>query len=177
MKNKFIILLPLLLVACQGNDVRDTLGMKIAAPDEFAVERKPKLELPPEFKLRAPTPGESPLNVSDTRDLAKQQITGMKPITASNTPGVNNFLNKIGTNNANPNIRGVLTQEYPQTSDMTTLEKIRSISDKGVRKELVDQEKEKKRIEENLKNKKPINEGETPTKSINAGDSLVDKIF
>ena len=166
-----------LLAACQGNDVKDTLGMKIDAPDEFAVERKPKLEMPPSFKLRPPTPGEAPLNVADTRDLAKEQITGVKHEVATGSMGQTSFLKKLGAENANPNIRGVLTEEYPHDAEMTTLEKIRSISDKDVKKTLVDQEKEKERIQKNLKDKKPVNEGETPTKSMNDGKSILDKII
>lgn len=177
MKKFSLISALLLLAACQGNDVKETLGMKIDAPDEFAVERKPKLEMPPSFQLRPPTPGEAPLNVADTRDMAKEQITGVKHEVGANTPGETNFLNKVGATNSNPNIRGVLTQEYPANAEMTTLEKIRSISDKNVKKTLVDPDKEKQRIEDAKKNNKPITEGETPTKSMNDGKSVVDKIF
>ncbi len=167
----------ILLGACQGNDTKEMLGMKIDAPDEFAVERKPKLEVPPSFKLRPPTPGEESNAMPDTRDVVKEQITGIKTPTAANSAGEKTFLSQVGVNNANPNIRNVLTQEYPATAEMSTLEKIRSISDKNVKKTLVDQDKEKARIQENLKNKKPVNEGETPTKSMNDGQSVIDKIF
>ncbi len=177
MKNKLIILIPFLLASCQGNDVKETLGMKIDSPDEFAVERKPRLEIPPSFNLRPPTPGEAPINAPDNRDLAKEQITGLKHDAKTSSVGESSFLNKVGATSANPNIRGVLTQEYPATSELSTLEKIRSISDKNVQKTLVDPAKEKKRIEENKKNNKPITEGETPTKSTQDGKSVINKIF
>ena len=166
-----------LLTACQGNDVKETLGMKIDAPDEFAVERKPRLEIPPSFQLRPPAPGEAPVNVADTRDLAKEQVTGVKQTISADSAGEKAILNKFGATNANANIRSVLTEEYPKDSELSTLQKIRSVSDKNINRTLVDQEKEKARIEANLKAQKPVTEGETPTKSTQDGKSIIDKIF
>lgn len=71
------------LSACAG-DVKENLGLRMDGPDEFAVERKPKLEVPPSFKLRPPTPGEDPLNNNSPRDAARDALLGTteKPKTA-----------------------------------------------------------------------------------------------
>lgn len=176
-KTNLIILSFLALTACQSGDVKQTLGMKIDAPDEFAVERKPKLEVPPSFKLRPPTPGEAPVNAADTRDLAKQEITGVSTPVVANSPAEKTFLTKVGAEQANSDIRNKLTEEYPQTDELSTLQKIRSVSDKNVDKTLVDPKKEKERIDANLKDKKPVTEGETATMSTQDGKSFFEKIF
>lgn len=176
-KISLAVLASLSLAACGNGDVRDTLGMKIDAPDEFAVERKPRLEIPPSFQLRPPSAGEAPLNAVQTRDIARDKIIGSSTVVTTGTPGEASFLNKAGVSAANPEIRGVLTKEYPATAELTTLESIRSISDDNIGQVLVDPEKEKERIEANKQENKPITEGETPTKSINDGKTVIDKIF
>ena len=75
---KYLFLSLLVLSACGGN-VKENLGLTREGPDEFAVERKPKLEVPPSFKLRPPTPGEDPLNVSTPRDDARKALIGEQP--------------------------------------------------------------------------------------------------
>lgn len=81
MKNKsfsscvFALSLVATLTAC-GGDVKGQLGLRREGPDEFAVERKPKLEVPPSFKLRPPSPGEDPLNSTSPRDEARKALLG-----------------------------------------------------------------------------------------------------
>ncbi len=56
---------PLLAVACLGvilalsgcTDLRLALGMDRVGPDEFAIESRAPLTIPPEFNLRPPQPG------------------------------------------------------------------------------------------------------------------------
>ena len=178
MKKLSLLIFAFLLASC-GGDVRETLGMKIDAPDEFSVERKPKLEVPPSFKLRPPAPGAAPLNVADKSETAKEVITGKSeetPIAASDQ-GERALLSKAGATSANPEIRSVLTSEYAGSADKNMLEKLRMAADKNSDKTLVDPVKEKERLEANQKNNKPITEGETPSKSENAGKSLFEKLF
>lgn len=75
----------LLLSACSGN-MKENLGLKHDGPDEFAVERKPKLEVPPSFKLRPPTPGEDPLNTVTPRDSAREALVGKPDADTVATP-------------------------------------------------------------------------------------------
>ncbi len=75
------------LSACSGN-VKEELGLKREGPDEFAVERKPKLEVPPSFKLRPPAPGEEPLNVTSPRDSARNALIGEQPKPSESIPAL-----------------------------------------------------------------------------------------
>src|SRR5580692_10365013 len=45
----------LLLAAC--SNWKQTLGIEPTSPDEFAVESRAPLTIPPDFNLRPPTPG------------------------------------------------------------------------------------------------------------------------
>jgi hypothetical protein len=47
--------MPVLLTGCSG--FRQALGMDRVGPDEFAVESRAPLTVPPEFDLRPPQPG------------------------------------------------------------------------------------------------------------------------
>jgi hypothetical protein len=58
------------LTACGGSNVRETLGLNRAAPDEFKVVSRPPLSVPPEFFLEPPRPGEPPRESEKARDKA-----------------------------------------------------------------------------------------------------------
>ncbi len=178
-KINLVILLSLVLAGCGGGSAKEMLGMNTDAPDEFAVERKPKLDVPPSFKLRPPsTAAEKQENAADTRNEVKEKILGVPSVpiqTGDSTQ--DSFLKKMNANNANPDIRDVLTKEYPKTDDKDMLDKIRSLSNDNNEKTLVDAKKEKERIDNNKKDNKPLDQGETPTKSENDGKSIIDKIF
>ena len=70
---KLAICALLFLSAC-GGDVKGDLGLRKDGPDEFAVERKPKLEVPPSFKIRPPVEGAEPLNVTSPQKEAKEAL-------------------------------------------------------------------------------------------------------
>lgn len=175
-KSKLIILALFVLSACSG-DARQTLGMDVAAPDEFAVERKPKLDVPPSFKLRPPTPGAAPVNAADTRDQAKELITGTSAPVKADSATEKTFLTKVGADTANPDIRTTLTKEYGKGEDKDFIDRLRSITPDKSTNTLVDPEKESERIQGDIKDNKPVTEGETPTKNENAGKSWFEKIF
>ena len=173
----FLVIASCLLASCSG-DVKKQLGMKRDGPDEFAVEKRPRLEVPPAFKLRPPAPGEAPLNAVETKDEALQKVLGTSGApTATSSSGEKTLLGKLGVDKADSDIRKTLIQEYDSSQDKDVIDKIRSISDDNTNKTLVDAQKEKERIEENKKKDKPVTEGETPTKSINDGKSVIDKIL
>ena len=175
-KFAFSLFTLVMLSACSG-DVKGELGLRRQGPDEFAVEKRPKLEVPPQFKLRPPNPGEQPLNVEDPKDLARKSLIDAPIVTGAKSESEENLLGKLGAEKANPNIRDVIKTEYDERQDPSVLDKIRQISDDNIEKTVVDAKKEKERIEENKKKNKPITEGETPAKSINDGKPILDKIF
>ena len=179
---KKLAIFTLLFLAACGGDVKGDLGLRKEGPDEFAVERKPKLEVPPSFKLRAPNPGEAPLNTENTSDTARSALlnsaeqTSTDP-TTEKSEAESLLLNKLGAAEANPDIKEQLKQEYTSEDDKGVIDKLQSLSDDNMEKTLVDPEKEKERIVNNQKEGKPITEGETPAKSINHDKSVIDKIL
>ncbi len=165
-----------LLPSCSG-DVKDNLGMRRNAPDEFAVEKRPRLDMPPQFKLRPPAPGELPLNVEEPRDAARLRLIDSPIVGSAQSSAEENFLSKVGVTRSDENIRSTIREEYQEEEDAGILTRIRKISDDNLNKTLVDAKKEKERIDENIKENKPITEGETPAKSMKDGKPILEKIL
>jgi hypothetical protein len=70
----------LLLLALPGcSDVRSMLGMDRAGPDEFAVESRAPLLIPPDFNLRPPTPGATRPNEVTAAERARRVIDSAGP--------------------------------------------------------------------------------------------------
>ena len=77
------------LSAC--SEVRRTLGYEKQPPDEFQVVQRAPLSLPPDYKLRPPTPGAVRPQERDPRDPARRAHTGRRgatPIAPLPVPGV-----------------------------------------------------------------------------------------
>lgn len=174
MKNRNLLALALLIsVSACGGDVKETLGMRRSAPDEFAVERRPKLDVPPEFKLRPPVAGDLGLKESAIRDELRTEVLGAStPVIGGNAESV--LLQKTGAQNSSSEIRTILGKEYGQ-DDPDLLDRIRSLSDDTKTKTLVDADKERARISENKKEGKTISDGESVSRS--KGGSVIDKIL
>jgi hypothetical protein len=179
MKNSaiFFSLCVLFLISACSGDVKGDLGLRKSGPDEFLVEKRPRLEIPPQFKLRPPAPGEDALNTEHTRDMARKKLISAPEVSGMPSTGEEVLLKNAGVEKADDNIKNIIRKEYDEQQDPTILDKIRQISDKNRLKTLVDPEKEKQRIEENKKNNKPITEGKTPAKSENDGKPVLEKIF
>ena len=112
----------LLLAACGsgGNNVKEELGLKTPAPDEFSVVTRAPLEVPPDFTLRPPRPGAERPNEIAVRDQAKKTVFGVsdsKPVADPASKGEGAFLGKLGANAADPSIRTSID------TDVQTLEK------------------------------------------------------
>ena len=79
--------LPLLTVACVCaslvlpgcSDFRRALGMDRVGPDEFAVESRAPLTMPPEFDLRPPQPGAPRPQEATAADKARRVIDTAGP--------------------------------------------------------------------------------------------------
>lgn len=77
----------LLLTACSGGDVGDTLGLNKQAPDEFVVVSRPPLVVPPDFDLAPPRPGEESPHAVSTEQQARKLLLGGADASAPLAPG------------------------------------------------------------------------------------------
>lgn len=67
----------LLLAGCSG--FRQTIGLDQPAPDEFAVESRAPLTIPPDFDLRPPKPGEPRPQEATAAERAQKLIDAAGP--------------------------------------------------------------------------------------------------
>src|SRR5215469_6201004 len=67
----------LLISAC--TDLKKAIGLEKTSPDEFAVESRAPLEMPPDFDLRPPQPGASRPQEKSSDKLARQVIEQAGP--------------------------------------------------------------------------------------------------
>ncbi len=162
--------LSLVLTSCSGGSgVRESLGLKKSAPDEFMVISRPPLSVPPEFNLRPPAEAGSTAT-SDISKRAKEVLFDQQSAQRSGaqTRGEKNLLNRTQTS-ANPDIRTLLEQENKAAAPAVPEEEkgfLDDILEPIIPKKedpLVDVEKEEERLTKNKREGKPVTEGETPT--------------
>lgn len=196
---KPLVLLGMLcaLVACDNNQISETLGMNREAPDEFTVVSRPPLSLPPEFTLRPPQPGAAPLGATaedtahglllgkdakpaETIDTIRESSnpTAVTPVIARDMPSMaeERLLKRAGADKLNANIRTQLLEDETapvDTSKATSL--MEKIGAQRKEEPVVDAEKESERLRANKDAGKPVNEGEVPVQK--PSNSLFDRIF
>jgi hypothetical protein len=156
------------------SSLRSIAGLdKSATPDEFQVVQRAPLSMPPDFGLRAPTPGAPRPQDTSTSDRARQividrETTGqatVRPIDGRSA-GESALLKQAGAASADPNIRTEVDNERLTLADadkrwIDTLLFWKGPSiDPGT---VVDAEKESARLRENAALNKPANAGVTPT--------------
>ena len=194
-----LLIVPLLLTACESGGVRESLGLTRDAPDEFSVVSRPPLSLPPDFSLRPPRPGEAPRG-TPTDETARSLLTGKAPSTAVKdvkqleqptvetavTPvvtsdvlsgGATSLLKRAGADRADDSIRdklGVDAVTPRDNSDAKTL--LDQLSGKEKDEPTVDAKKEAERLRDNKDSNKPLTEGDTPNEDA-PKKSLIDRIF
>jgi hypothetical protein len=79
--------IPLLTVACLSlavalpgcTDLRRAIGMDRVGPDEFAIESRAPLTMPPDYQLRPPTPGAPRPQDGTAADKARKVIDTAGP--------------------------------------------------------------------------------------------------
>lgn len=181
-KNIALVALLCALAAC-GGGVRDAMGLKGRAPDEFRVVSNAPLVVPPEFTLRPPMPGAKRPQELDLQRQAKDILFEARPQRAAvaESKSESLFLRKADAGDADPEIKNILVKEEQDDTASKQkkgfFEKIVSYASNDKSKEpLVDPGKEKKRLEENKKEGKPASEGVVAeTKEKKSG--LLNRIF
>ena len=204
MKRTFL-LLALCCAACDGGEVKETLGLNHRAPDEFRVVSRPPLSVPKEFYLYPPDEAEahaatdanpqdarsallgSTSAASDSSYLNHYQEPAPKgaPLADTAVPevssgalassGEESLLGKLNAKASSPDIRKVISQE-----DAALTKKNASVLDdiasKPAQKDVVvDAGKERARLQENAKAGKPVNHGDVPV--VKPKNSVLDRFF
>ena len=165
------ILAALALSGCES--AREAFGLTKQPPDEFEVVTRAPLQIPPDFGLRPPSPGAQRPQEAAVRDDARRLLVessaeaarGKAPQAPS--PGENALLKRAGADNADPQIRQVVSREYSvlEAEDRTLFDRVLFWRDpepnpKGT---LVDAGKEAQRLRENAALGEPPTKGATPT--------------
>lgn len=186
----------LLLCACSGGTVKDTLGLSRAAPDEFRVVSRPPLSVPPQFSLQPPsatttapgqlTPEEQAKSlVLGTDPGALRTDTSVAPVTVSKagklpakTSAESTFLKNAGADQADPNVRNELVEEkfvkQQEDEDASWWDVTSKLPDK--KEPIVKAKDEAERIQKNEDEGKPVTEGETP-ETMGRDTGVLGRIF
>lgn len=161
------------LGACEG--VKEQLGMTKQPPDEFRVQARAPLSMPPNFyETPPPRPGAPRPQEGTVQQQARQSIfradepDQAPPVAApgdTRSAGERALLAAAGADRTQPNIRQLVNNETEEfnESDKRFLDYIvfwRKQSPPGV---VVDAEEEARRLRENAALGKPATEGQTPT--------------
>lgn len=101
----------LTLSAC-GN-FKEAIGATKQSPDEFAIQTRAPLAVPPDFSLHQPQPGAPRPQDADVSLRAQQTLTGTAPARPA-TEGETALLANAGADKADPKIRGALLTEQRQ---------------------------------------------------------------
>jgi hypothetical protein len=156
------------------SSLRSIAGLdKSGTPDEFQVVQRAPLSMPPDFGLRAPTPGVSRPQDTSTTDRARQividrETTGQSTVRTieGRSAGESALLRQAGAASADPNIRAEVDNERLTLADADRRWIDSLLFWKGPSIDpgtVVDAEKESARLRENAALNKPATTGVTPT--------------
>lgn len=157
------------LSACEGT--KEQLGLTRQTPDEFAVMKRAPLEMPPEYKLRAPSPGAARPQEQQSKVQARTVIfgNGEQKSAAQPASGEAALLQQAGTDSAQPNIRATVDQETATLApkEQPVAQKLLGLTlgkDKTAPATIVDAEAEAARLKKNRAEGKPATKGDTPSR-------------
>ena len=161
----------LLLSNCSGGEVRRSLGLERSEPDAFAVAPRPRLSVPKEFYL--PVPGE------DAEEPAKAQNilvpTATPKVDSEALPNVSEsqLLNRLGAQQAQPDIRATLRTENKVDKPSSVLDALQPI-EQG--EPVVRAAAEKERLQDRRKKGEPLDGADVPVQDAGA-ESIWERLF
>ena len=151
-------------------ETRRAVGWDKAPPDEFRVQTRAPLSLPPDYGLRPPQPGAPRPQEGTTVDQARNAVSGGRtPPSAqravqSASTGQTALLARAGADRAEPGIREIVNREAVDAvdADRTLYEKLMWWSPPAPPGTVVDAGPEAQRLRENQALGRPSTEGDTP---------------
>ncbi|MAZ76690.1 MAG: hypothetical protein CMH31_05245 [Micavibrio sp.] len=177
MQHKTLLLSCLLgtvaLTAC--SKTKEQFDFSKKAPDEFAVIKRAPLEMPPDYNIRPPRPGQARPQEDTAIDEAKQAVFGPETLTGASkgkkepmSQGESILLQKTGIDLTAPDIRDVIDAETRAMNDeeKPTIDRILGgVTGKKYEApaEVVNAKEESERIQTNIEQGKSVSDGATPT--------------
>ena len=164
------------LTACES--AKETFGMGKQAPDEFRVQSRAPLSMPPDFNLRPPAQGAARPQEGTTQEQARRAVfraddpadpaDGPANGTfsgAARSPSERALLAAAGAERADPNIRAIVDSETGllNEQDEGFLDFLVFWRDPEPSGAVIDAGKESRRLRENAALGKDVTAGETPT--------------
>jgi hypothetical protein len=183
-----ILILPL-LGACDS--VRSVMGGK-SSPDEFSVYSRAPLSIPPEFRLRPPSPGAERPQETQPRDTAESLMLnnrqsagtrsgelGGREASASLSSGEKALVLRTGGDKTDPEIRAIVNREavVPLEASKTLADKVLFWRDPRKRTNIVDPQKENQRIREQQAQGKPVTGEGVPAIRQDLDRGFLDKLL
>ena len=153
------------------------LGLEKAPPDEFVVVGRAPLSLPPDYRLRPPSPGAARGGEALVVDQARQAVFGIAPaagliganpvaapLRAGMSPGEANLLARADAGAADPNIRQVVDRESAVLvgADENFLDRLLHWRDPALAGTVVNADAEARRLRETQALGVPATTGDTP---------------
>ncbi|MGD1933469.1 MAG: DUF3035 domain-containing protein [Candidatus Phaeomarinobacter sp.] len=172
------------LAGC-GGGLDDALGLGKNPPDEFAIVTKAPLAIPPDYSLRPPVPGAPNRQARSAQEIAAAALysgrptVGSAPTLSGGTAGENALIASAGAENASPEVRRLIENEYRSRidADRTFADRIIFWQDRGPQPIPVDAQAEAQRLRQNDALGQPVTEGETPRIEPKEDQGLLEGIF
>lgn len=172
--------LALAALAVSGcSDVRRSIGLDRASPDEFSVVSRAPLSMPPDLRLPPPRPGAMRPQDAMPSQVAAATVLGMTPAGGSSrgtsarpsarpsadSRGEAALLSKAGAERAEPNIRNTVDQETTAliVADRQWIDTLLFWQKQEQPYTVIDPQKESQRLREAQAQGKPVNDGTVPT--------------
>ncbi|HYH17806.1 MAG TPA: DUF3035 domain-containing protein [Azospirillum sp.] len=168
--------LALAALAVSGcSDVRRSIGLDRASPDEFSVVSRAPLSMPPDLRLPPPRPGAMRPQDAMPSQAAAATVLGVTPAGGSSrgtsarpsaeSRGEMALLSKAGADRAEPNIRATVDQETTAliVADRQWIDTLLFWQKQEQPYTVVDPQKESQRLREAQAQGKPVNDGTVPT--------------
>lgn len=150
---------------------REAFGLTKQPPDEFEVVTRAPLQLPPDFGLRPPRPGAQRPQEATVREEARRLLVDTSAgaarakLPGGLSPGENAILKRAGADDADPQIRQLVSREYSilEAEDRTLFDRVLFWRETPERPgTVIDAEKEAQRLRENAAVGAPPTQGATP---------------
>jgi len=163
------VLAAVALAGCES--AREAFGLTKQPPDEFEIVTRAPLQIPPDFGLRPPSPGAQRPQERTVREDARRVLVVSSAEAArgkappAQSPGESALLKRAGADDADPQIRQVVSREFSilEAEDRTVFDRVLFWREPDPKGALVDADKEAQRLRENAALGEPPTKGATPT--------------